>query len=339
MGKFTNGLILLLLFQFLFASAYAYIDELKPDSARKIHFYVGYQGFFDNREFNNVQNQLPTTFFGHRIELAANFHIDSTLSFTFGINPLQEFGSPVLFSFVQSTIYVQKQGRNYQFLFGSFPRTYTIDYLPRALFSDTITYYRPNITGLSFRRKKGNHFFSSWIDWTAQKTTVQREHFHIGIFSKMNMKQFSIQFYSLLSHLANDADNIPRKPLEESLMNQVTFQYHIKLNQSWNYQTAISLLHSLERVRNGSPTRSASSILIENTLSTKFLELKHTLKRGESHFIYSGDPFYQYANYARLDLLLNTLKSQKINIQGGYSLRFINEKLLHQQKITVTMQI
>lgn len=339
MGKFKSRLTLLLALHLSFILSFAQTKEFALDSAKKINFNISYQGFFDNREFNQVQNQLPTTFFGHRLELAANLQLDSNLFLTFGINSLQEFGSPSLFSFAQSTIYIHRKGENNQFLFGSFPRSHAVDFLPRALLSDTISYYRPNITGLSYKHEKGNYFFSSWVDWTSQKTTTQREHFHLGAFSKTDINQFSFQVHSLLSHLANNATSLQQKPLEESLMNQVALQYLFKLNGFWHYQPTISFLYSLERIRNGSPTRSASSILVENSLSNSFIELKHTWKRGNSHFVYSGDPFYQYANYARLDLLLQTKKSKKLHVQGGYSLHFIEQRLLHQQRIAVKMQI
>lgn len=339
MGKFTSWLTLGILLGISPRLHAANPRELQRDSIRKMNLTVDYQGFLDNREFTQVNNQIPTTFFGHRLELAAHLYLDSTSQLTIGINPLQEFGSPSLFSFTQPTIYLQKEGKNHRFLFGSFPRILAIGVLPRAFFSDTIAYYRPNVTGLSYTFRKKKSEFSGWIDWTSQKTNTQREHFFVGVSSKTALNKISILFYSHLSHLANNANGFPQKPLEESLMNYLEFRHLFELNRSWSYQPSISVLHSIERVRDSSPTRSATSILIENAMSYRSIEVKHTLKRGMSHFTYSGDPFYQYANYGRLDLLLQTQKIKGLHIQGVYSIHFIEQRMVHQQKIAVSLKI
>ncbi|MFN3782829.1 MAG: hypothetical protein ACK4R6_02860 [Spirosomataceae bacterium] len=338
MGKFTATLIFVSFILIVPVFSQANKASSLLDSSSKIHFRINYQGFFDNREFNQVENQTPTTFFGHRFDISGTYSVDSSLSLVLGINPLQEFGSEILFTSIQKSAFIQKNTKKHQFLFGSFPRTHVLKEIPRALFSDTISYYRPNITGLSHLFNTKRSEFGSWFDWTAQKSETQREHFFLGFYAKTSIKKISFLFFANLSHLANTSSRVTQKPLEESLMTQSKVRYSLQVSSFCSYQSSISLLHSLERIRNGSPLRNASSILFENQLSFPYIELTHTLKKGEGHFIYSGDPFYRYTDYARLDIALRPRKPSKLSIQGIYSLHFMEGRAIHQQKIGIYLK-
>jgi len=83
--------------------------------------YVGYLGFFDNREFYQSGLQ-PSTYFGQRISPGITAQLDTANLMVLSVNFLQEFGNPKLISGWQPEVYFRHQSPGLHFVFGAFPR-------------------------------------------------------------------------------------------------------------------------------------------------------------------------------------------------------------------------
>src|SRR5690606_15379771 len=99
-------------------------------------------------------------------------------------------------------IYYNYTKKSINFYMGVFPRVGLVDGFSRALLSDTLQYYRPNLSGMLFRYEKKHIFQQVWIDWNSKQTETQREQFLVGLSGNVKVGDFSFGHEAVLWHNA-----------------------------------------------------------------------------------------------------------------------------------------
>src|SRR5476649_2928839 len=132
----------------IITSSVAFAQQQQSQQTVDVNFNA--LGFLDNREYKAF---IPRshTFSGTRTTLDFGLNLDSLNHFIVGANMLHEFGAILFFGDVAPVAYFNYQSKKWLFNAGEFPREGLTTDFPRALLTDTLMYYRPNIQGLLAR--------------------------------------------------------------------------------------------------------------------------------------------------------------------------------------------
>lgn len=309
------------------------VATVAQDKKPIIQPYVGYLGFFDNREFYQSGLQ-PTTYIGQRISPGVLAKLDSSNQIVLSVNVLQEFGSPRLISGWQPEVYFRHQTTNFQLVFGAFPREKWGDTLALALISDSLRYTKPNATGFALRQIRKKGFSTVWLDWSGQKTEKLREQFFIGTRHEGQIQSFFWRVDASLTHIAKSLAPPPEQSIEEQGAWLIQAGKRMTISP-WQAQISLGWLGSWERIRNGSPMRTPNSLWIQASLAYKRWDLQHSRKHGERHYLTLGDPFYRFQQYHRTDLRYTLQSRGKWKIEGIYTLHRADRIISHQQRLLI----
>jgi len=169
--------------------------------AQTLEWDIGFFGFADNREYSASGRESPTLI-GLQFSPEVGLLMDSTHRIRFGINVLHEYGSNNISSKINPTIYYNYKKKNINFYMGVFPRVGLVDNFSKALLSDTLQYYRPNLSGMLFRYEKQKIFQQLWIDWNSKQSETQREQFLVGLSGNIKFGDFFFGHEAVLWHNA-----------------------------------------------------------------------------------------------------------------------------------------
>jgi len=309
--------------------------SLHSFAQRSFEYYFPFNGFADNREYTNTVHP-PQTIFGARISPEVGFLLDSTHRLRVGAHVMKEFGSRQNAYQVNPILYYQYNKPEVGFYMGFFPRTGLLDQYPLALLNDTLRYFRPNVEGTFLRVNVGRGYQTAWIDWTSRQTEIERETFLTGFSGKQNIGRFFLDNYFVLYHYAGPAVEIPDDHIRDNAAFMVRagmdfpkriFFDSLSLQVSW--------LVSFDRLRNVYDWRTPSGFEYSFFLRKKNFYCNTLLYSGDRHSIAYGDSFYKAPVYGRADFGYNFFRRGSMQMKFVFSLHYIEEKLDHQQLLTV----
>lgn len=265
-------------------------------------------GFLDNREYKAF---IPRshTFSGTRTTFDIGLNPDSLNHFVVGVNGLHEFGAHPFWGAVDPVAYYHFKNKSWQFFGGEFPREGLISDFPRALLSDTLMYYRPNVQGLlaAYVNPKGNFTFTGFIDWLSRQTDVDREQFVFG--QKMKYSPvpggiFYVSDYFMLMHDAGAAILVQNDHIGDN----GGFEIKMGLDFTHKQTTFDSLsveagtLVSLERVRGVDGFQTPKGFIFDAYASIGRFAFFEEFYRGQGSHIELGDSYYSKPVYNRIDI-------------------------------------
>ncbi|MFW6253394.1 MAG: hypothetical protein ACOC41_00545 [Chitinivibrionales bacterium] len=297
-----------------------------------------FSGVADNREyFNSVTT--PQTILGARFGATAGLTIDQAHHIRFGGTVMQEYGSEFGFDKATPYAYYYYDGMPSEFVFGIFPRKMLSTY-PRALLTDTLYFYRPQVEGALFRLKGAFGEQSLWLDWTSRQTDTNRETFLFGFDGTLVYKSLFMRHTFLYYHFAGPAVRIPGDHVRDngggSLAAGVTMQ---KLWLFDTLQVAMGGLGSYDRTRGVTDWQSSAGATALLYMSAPRFSLRYEHYWGESHKLDWGDRFFKAKQYGRLDMGVIPILHRNITARFIYSLHIIESKLDHQQAFFVSADI
>src|SRR5690606_13556167 len=117
-----------------------------------------------------------------------------------GFSALHEFGSEKFGKQVTPTIYYDYRKSGFDFYIGMFPREDLLKDFPYAFLSDTLQYFRPNLSGMLLNYRTSVFKEQLWIDWTSKQTESKREQFLAGVSGNVNIGQFYASHDIILWH-------------------------------------------------------------------------------------------------------------------------------------------
>jgi hypothetical protein len=271
--------------------------------AQELEGNLSFFGFMDNREYMKSR-RYSQTIFGSRISPEIGLRIDSIHRLRVGFNALYEFGSKraKFFDKIEPVIYYQYEKDKIDFFIGSFPRVNLVDDYPRALLSDTLNYYRPNIQGMLGKYETNKFRETIWLDWTSRQTDIDRETFIFGLSGKYQPGKFFITHHAYMFHNAGAAIEVPGDNLQDNGAAMVKIGVDLSKNTFLDSLTiAAGGMMSFERTRSVSDFITPKGFVADLYAGYKRFSITNSFYSGEGHHIILGDKFYDAKTYDRVD--------------------------------------
>jgi hypothetical protein len=247
--------------------------------------------------------------------------LDSTHRIRVGFNALHEFGSPKFTDHIDPVAYYQYIKNNWNFYMGAFPRYKLLTDYPRAILTDTLNYYRPNVEGMLVKYENEHFRQTLWIDWTSRQTATARENFLFGVSGRYKSGLLFVSHYAMMLHNAGPAVSIEGDHIEDNGalavkvgldLSKKTFLDSLTIN--------VGGLMSFERVRTIGGWQTPKGLLLEFHAEYKGFGIVNSYYNGEGHNIRFGDRFYTSKVYNRTDLTWRPILFK--NIEGILDLSF-----------------
>ncbi len=297
-----------------------------------IRYNIGVHSFCDNREYTSPL-QYQQTIFGTRVSPTVQFTTDTFHRFTLGLNALKEFGGSGFVDVVQPVAYYTYSDKKVVFNIGAFPRKNLLDTYPRALLTDTLHYYRPNVEGMLFQFQGKWGHETVWIDWVGKQSITQKEAFLYGIAGRLQKGIFFVDHYSTVFHQANALVRQPTDRIIDYYAGYVRAGIQLAPKNSYIDSVAISVgtMGSVEVIRSPFVTRKAAGFLAEACIERKGAGIKEAFYMGNGHRLNYGDAFYKGKTYSRTDFYFTPLRYKNISGRFIFSLHYSEQQFDNQQ--------
>ncbi len=301
--------------------------------AQELEGNLSFFGFMDNREYMK-SGRYSQTIFGTRISPEIGIRIDSIHRLRVGFNALYEFGSQKgsFVDKIEPVIYYQYQNNKIDFFIGSFPRINLVDDYPRALLSDTLNYYRPNVQGMLGKYENDKFREIIWLDWTSRQTATDRETFIFGLSGKFQPGKFFIAHHAYMFHNAGAAIEVPNDNLQDNGAAMVKVGVDLSRSTFLDSLTiAAGGMMSFERTRSISEFVFPKGFVTDLYAGYKRFSIMNSFYAGEGHQLILGDKFYNAKTYNRLDFGWTPILFKNISGRFVFTYHFADGIMDNQQ--------
>jgi hypothetical protein len=316
-------------------------------SAQNLEWKAGVYNFFDNTEFSKSSYAVAQTMAGVRFSPEIGLSVDSVHHLRFGIDMLKEYGSQHYQDGYTTTAYYFYDCKPFKFYMGSFPRLGLLDAMPRALFCDSIGYYRPNMTGFLWWYQKKQFDAKVFLDWTGKQTLSDHEAFFMG---GMFLYRRSIYFAELQTYMFHYAGSIEVRGVRDNGMLHAAIGLDLtSLTKLDTLSFRLGFLGGQERLRKETLSWNIrNGILAELQIGYKRMGLKSSTYIGQGLMsdyssmgssLYWGDPLYRGTFYNRSDLFYDFFKSPFASARLTLSQHFSENQCFFEQSLIVRIAL
>lgn len=301
--------------------------------AQELEGNLSFFGFMDNREYMK-SGRYSQTIFGTRLSPEIGLRIDSVHRLRVGFNALYEFGSQKgsFVDKIEPVIYYQYAKDKIDFFIGSFPRVNLVDDYPRALLSDTLNYYRPNVQGMLGKYETARFREIIWLDWTSRQTDIDRETFIFGLSGKYQPGKFFITHHAYMFHNAGAAIEVPNDNLQDNGAAMVKVGVDLSKSTLLDSLTiAGGGMMSFERTRSVSDFVTPKGFVADLYAGYKRFSITNSFYAGEGHRLILGDKFYDAKTYNRIDLGWTPILFKNISGRFVFTYHFADGIMDNQQ--------
>jgi hypothetical protein len=311
---------------------------------------TGLFSFFDNIEFGRSAFKVPQTMAGIMVSPEAGLVWDSVNGISAGVNLMHEFGSSKAIDRIYPTAYYTYSRGRVTFNMGAFPRRLAEEEYPHLFFQDSISYYRPNINGISLKLGNYKNYINLWLDWTGRQSNTVREAFFVGFSGRYAYNILYVQHFDYMFHFAGRANPATEEALHDNLLFQTSagvdlsgrsFFDRLDINAGW--------VMGMERARaDNTGWVYMSGFITEARAEYKYFGLYNSLFMGHglmnfygdhSNELYWGDPVYRAGTYDRLDLYIKFLKEKKVNIDLTWAFHFLEGRIYNEQLLKIRVNL
>lgn len=296
-----------------------YLTSLHAQTA----FYeTGITSFFDNREFNsNYTNHK--TMAGSIGLLSGGLKIDSSHYIVGGVNYLIEFGDRFRSENVFPVLYYRYLNEKTDVILGSFPRIKTPQ-PPLYFLNDSISYFRPNIEGISIRYNNKNTRHIIWLDWLTRQSDSVKESFLIGGQSDFYLKNFMFQFNFSMYHLANTAIYNPNEHITDNGGASFLLGYDFSKNNFFDSLVVKSgFIFSYYRLRTITDINLYYGAYSEIYMKYKKLAIRSTNYFGDGIIQLNGLKLFAAEYYSRMDFIWHVFNNKFVDGKVEFGLHFL----------------
>lgn len=327
MIKISKNIALGTISLFIFSSLQAQKPEMK----------FTFDQIFDNREYFS-DYAFPQTIFGARMDVMAQFEIDSLHRVATGINYMYEYGSSILGIKPVVDLYYNYSDRKLNMTFGSFPRKEQLD-MPLYFLTDTLNYYRPNIQGALVNYTWDWGEALTFIDWTGRVSEMERETFLLGLDARIGKPLLHIRTSAIMYHNAQSYYPFDSIPLQDNGIMSLVFGTDLsEITLFDNLMISAGYLASYNRFR-PDPLQWGRGVIANLDLGYNIFGIKGVYYYGTPIEFKYGDPFYASGNYGRLDLFMDPFQHKNVKVRMDWSLHIVaGEGLHHSQQILITVK-
>ena len=319
--------------------------------SQDILYKVGIHNFFDNNEFADCPIGTSQTMAGVHIAPQIGLQWDTIHRVFVGVDAMHEYGSNKTFGYHDLIAYYELDNSPFRFYMGAFPRKLAVDKYPLFFFQDSITNYRPVMTGLfwEFYSKKGD-YINIWLDWTSRQTFSDRETFFMGWSGRYNWNVLYGQHFGYMYHFASNMDPEQHAAVHDNgrlwtalgvdLASKTPFD-KLDFNAGWAV--------GLEQDRSTDNGWMASQgLLSELRIEYRGLGAFNTYYKGTSQDkfydefqsqLYWGDRLYRATRYDRLDGYAYLMKNDVVTLKFIFSLHFVSPGMYTEQQFYASFDL
>ena len=320
---------------------------------QEVLYRVGLHNFFDNTELTGSPYNSSQTMAGVHFAPQIGLGLDARNKIFVGVDAMHEYGSDKAIGYYDPIAYYEFDGKPFRFYMGAFPRSMALDKYPRFFFQDSISNYRPVMTGLFWEYySEKNDFMNVWLDWTGRQTLTTREAFFMGWSGRYNRGVFYGQHFGYMFHFARTEDAAPDidsfvhdngriwTALGVDLSSKTPFDV-LDINAGWAV--------SLERDRGrGDSWDCPQGLLSEIKVEYRGVGLFNTYYKGGSSGkfydalgtqLYWSDGFYRASRYDRFEGYIYFLKNNSVTLKLDLSFHFVDAGMFTEQMFTATFDL
>lgn len=317
-------------------------------SAQKFIYDVDFLTFFDNRE-SHIPSYPSKTLFGTRLspEIGVEFNdsIYGNHQLIAGVSYIQPFGSTWRDIRLNPTIYYRYRQNGFNVSLGFIPWRNLRTSLPNYLFSDSLTYFSPNIQGVHFGYTSRHGFAEFIADWRGMQSIETREAFRLLLTGEYHYQWFFTGGNAQLNHLANRLN----PPVRDGVCDDITAQPFIGFNFSQltpldTLALRTSYIFSYQRDRKSNQLFINHGFLAEFSIKWRFLAAENTLYIGDplmplypqyGSLLNQGESIYQHRIYNKTNFSVYILQFPFVDVRFSWNLHYAqNQPLAHQQLLT-----
>lgn len=222
-----------------------------PLSAQELTYEIGYETYFDNREYSVTESAtaISGTDFAARLTptIGLKFAQGSTLKL--GVEALQPLGvgGDVLFTDTKLQLYYTFDSPMWSATAGLFPSDrMKIESYSTAFFSNDYRFYENTIDGVMGRYDRGDSFVEFVCDWQGQPTSTTREKFQLLSAGRYSWSKFYAGYNLSVTHFAGQDGGEFSNVVDNALLNPCV---GFRLSGLYDLDVKVSLLQSMQRDR------------------------------------------------------------------------------------------
>ncbi len=316
--------------------------------AQKPLWNVGFNSFFDNREYNSQYN-YSQTFFGSRLIPEVGLTVGEGQKLMAGVTLFFENGKKQFQEQPEVTVYYEYNSPNFAANAGIFPRERMMGNFPSAFLYDSIAIYDPNMSGILLQTKSERGFAEFAIDWNGNRSKTKRESFLMLSAGKYKFKRLYTGYHLSYFHYARTWGASADEHLVDNglvhLFAGVDFS-----SKSGNDSAYIQggYLQGIERIRGTKNSEAPKGLFAEVFYQHKKVGMKNTLYLGDHRMnyykqfgsnVYWGDPYFQSNCYNRTELFWNIIENQKLSLKLASIHHFDGNVFGWQQLLTLKVNL
>ena len=320
-------------------------------SAQETRWRVGYDFFFDNREYARSTFALAQTMKGMWLSPVGGIVWESELSSNAlyaGAYLLSIPGSRETIDKLQALLYYQYDSSKVLFRAGAFPRGEVLPNYSNFFFSDSVAYFRPLMQGLFFQVGRGRNFMNVWMDWTGHATADTRESFFVGASGKMSTGLLFADFQSYMFHYAGTLPMNPIYGVSEQLQGLFSLGVERDRESGFKGMASVGLFIGFERDRNADESYLPVGFTARANAELYGIGTENTFYAGDARSrlfsrygtdLYWASRFLQGSPYLQSKWYVRLMESGHVAVKLNANLHVSQGTALFQQVLTVSVLV
>lgn len=305
--------------------------------AVKFDYDVRLGAFLDNGEYNSSY-KVPQTLSGAYVIPTVGLRFNGGHRIMAGISFLQQFGQKPFGEAPDFLAYYNYTGRVFNGFGGLLPRAEMKGYYSRALFSDSVGYFKHTLAGALLQWEGERGRIEAFFDWNAEDTKTGKESFMAGLAGQLRLGRRGLFYTGLAGYMYHYRPGT--KSVEQGLASNFlvdNVMYHVYGGFDFGEITALDVL-SLDAGIVGSMSRgrievgNAGGWTARAGFHARFnLEwhgwgIEDTFFAGKGLMplwdvygtqVYWGDAFYNAPVYNRTDLYWSKTLGRRLSIRAA----------------------
>lgn len=298
---------------------------------------VRFGAFLDNGEYNS-DYKAPRTLSGAWVMPTVGLRFGDGHRIMTGVAFLQQFGQKPFGEVPDFVAYYNYRGRVFNGFGGLLPRDEMGGYYSRALFSDSVGYFKRTLAGALLRWEGDRGGIEAFFDWNAEDTKTGKESFMAGLAGRLNLGRRSLfriglagyMYHYRLGQRAVEAGEAPNFLVDNAM-------YHLYGGFDVGELTALDVLSldvgivgSLSRGRievgNAGGWTARAGFHARFDIEWHGWGLEDTFFAGKGLMplwdtygtqVYWGDAFYRAPLYNRTDLYWSKTLASRLSIRAA----------------------
>lgn len=320
-------------------------------NAQEYIWKVGYDYFFDNREYAKSSYDYASTMQGMWFKPVGGISWgteNSSNALYAGVNIMVIPGANTVGDNIKTTLYYQYKGSNVLFRAGSFSREEVLSNYSDLFFSDSVKYFRPLMQGVLLHVGDNRNFINAWMDWTGHATENTRESFFAGFSGKASRGIFFTDFQSYMFHYAGTLPNNPEYGVSEQIQGLVSLGIEHYTDNGFKGLLSAGAFVGIERDRKQEETYTPLGLVARGNIELCGIGTENTLYVGDARMrlfsrygnnLYWGSRFLQGSGYLQSKFYVRIIESNKVNAKLNCNLHFSEREIMLQQMLTVSVSI